>query len=78
MRLIRESPKTSEVQYQHNDFIKALIEQQKLAQQQEHEHQQKFQQEQQVRLITTAEAERNNWVVGFVRAFCARLYPAVF
>lgn len=36
-------------QYQHTDFLKAIIEQQKLAQQQELEHQQKMQQEQQVR-----------------------------
>lgn len=34
--------------FQHNDFIKALIEQQKLVQQQEFEHKQKLQQEQQV------------------------------
>jgi hypothetical protein len=40
--------KTSASSYQHNDFIKALIEQQKLVQQQEHEHKQKLQQEQQV------------------------------
>lgn len=40
--------KTAASPYQHNDFIKALIEQQKLVQQQEHEHKQKFQQEQQV------------------------------
>jgi len=43
-----ESSKTTESQYQHNEFIKAIIEQQKLAQQQEHEHKQKLQQEQQV------------------------------
>ncbi|UJR10202.1 hypothetical protein I4U23_014417 [Adineta vaga] len=42
-----ESPKTSDTQYQHNEFIKAIIEQQKFAQQQELEHQQKIQQEQQ-------------------------------
>ncbi|CAF0939581.1 unnamed protein product [Adineta steineri] len=55
MRLLRnitgESSKTPEhlsnSQYQHNDFLKAIIEQQKLAQQQEHEHKQKLQQEQQ-------------------------------
>lgn len=40
--------KTSASSYQHNEFIKALIEQQKLVQQQEHEHKQKLQQEQQV------------------------------
>jgi hypothetical protein len=43
-----ESSKTTESQYQHNEFIKAIIEQQKLAQQHEHEHKQKLQQEQQV------------------------------
>ncbi|CAF3377823.1 unnamed protein product [Rotaria sp. Silwood1] len=55
MRLLRnitsESSKTSErltnPQYQHNEFLKALIEQQKLIQQQELEHKQKLQQEQQ-------------------------------
>ncbi|CAF0885829.1 unnamed protein product [Rotaria sp. Silwood1] len=51
MRLTRnisnESTKTPETQYQHNDFIKAIIEQQKLVQQQELEHKQKLQQEQQ-------------------------------
>lgn len=40
--------KTSAASYQHNEFIKALIEQQKLVQQQELEHKQKLQQEQQV------------------------------
>jgi S-methylmethionine-dependent homocysteine/selenocysteine methylase len=57
MRLLRnitgESTKTPErstnPSYQHNDFLKAIIEQQKLAQQQEFEHKQKLQQEQQVR-----------------------------
>jgi hypothetical protein len=52
MRLLRnitgESSKTSErlinPSYQHNDFLQAIIEQQK----QEFEHQQKLQQEQQV------------------------------
>jgi hypothetical protein len=56
MRLLRnvttESSKTPEhltnSQYQHNDFLKAIMEQQKLAQQQEHEYKQKLQQEQQV------------------------------
>jgi hypothetical protein len=56
MRLLRnitgESSKTSErltnSHYQHNDFLKAIIEQQKLVQQQELEHKQKLQQEQQV------------------------------
>jgi hypothetical protein len=56
MRLLRnitgESSKTPERssnhQYQHNDFLKAIIEQQKIVQQQEIEHQQKLQQEQQV------------------------------
>ncbi|CAF0844083.1 unnamed protein product [Adineta ricciae] len=51
MRFMRnvmsESPKTTEPQYQHNEFIKAIIEQQKFAQQQELEHKQKSQQEQQ-------------------------------
>ncbi|CAF2792120.1 unnamed protein product [Rotaria sp. Silwood2] len=51
MRLTRnipnESTKPPETQYQHNDFIKAIIEQQKLVQQQELEHKQKLQQEQQ-------------------------------
>ncbi|CAF3685431.1 unnamed protein product [Rotaria socialis] len=37
----------SEAQYQHNDFIKAIMEQQKLVHQQEHEHKQKLLQEQQ-------------------------------
>jgi hypothetical protein len=40
--------KTSASSYQHNEFIKALIEQQKIVQQQEIEHKQKLQQEQQV------------------------------
>jgi len=56
MRLLRnitgESSKTSErltnPSYQHNDFLKAIIEQQKIVQQQELEHKQKLQQEQQV------------------------------
>ena len=52
MRLLRnitgESSKTQTPQYQHNDFLKAIIEQQKIAQQQELEHKQKLQQEQQV------------------------------
>ncbi len=52
MRLLRniagESSKTPTPQYQHNDFLKAIIEQQKIAQQQELEHKQKLQQEQQV------------------------------
>jgi hypothetical protein len=43
--------KTAASSYQHNDFIKALIEQQKLVQQQELEHKQKLQQEQQVNPI---------------------------
>ncbi|CAF1085093.1 unnamed protein product [Rotaria sordida] len=51
MRLTRNIPnectKTSDTQYQHNDFIKAIIEQQKFVQQHELEHKQKFQQEQQ-------------------------------
>ncbi|CAF2391370.1 unnamed protein product [Rotaria sp. Silwood2] len=55
MRLLRnitsESSKTPErltnPQYQHNDFLKAIIEQQKIIQQQELEHKQKLQQEQQ-------------------------------
>jgi len=46
-----ETPKLLESfansQYQHTDFLKAIIEQQKLVQQQEFEHQQKLQQEQQ-------------------------------
>ena len=45
--------KTSASPYQHNDFIKALIEQQKLVQQQEHEHKQKLQQEQQVNHLSS-------------------------
>jgi hypothetical protein len=56
MRLLRnltgETSKTSDrlstPQYQHNDFLKAIIEQQKIVQQQELEHKQKLQQEQQV------------------------------
>jgi hypothetical protein len=55
MRLLRnitgESSKTSErltnPSYQHNDFLQAIIEQQK----QEFEHQQKLQQEQQVNIL---------------------------
>jgi hypothetical protein len=43
-----ESSKSSPSPYQHNDFIKAIMEQQKIAQQQELEHQHKLQQEQQV------------------------------
>lgn len=43
--------KTSAPSYQHNDFIKAIIEQQKLVAQQELEHKQKLQQEQQVDFI---------------------------
>jgi hypothetical protein len=39
-----ENSKTSAASFQHNDFIKAIMEQQKL----ELEHQQKLQQEQQV------------------------------
>jgi len=58
MRLLRnmtsESSKPSDrltnSPYQHNDFLKAIIEQQKLVQQQELEHKQKLQQEQQVNL----------------------------
>jgi hypothetical protein len=56
MRLIRnatsDSSKASEhfvnSQYQHTDFLKAIIEQQKLVQQQEAEHKQKLALEQQV------------------------------
>lgn len=44
--------------FQHTDFLKAIIEQQKLVQQQEFEHKQKLQQEQQV------EKRRNDF--GFV------------
>ena len=55
MRLSRsvtnDTSKPSETQCQHNDFIQAIIEQQKLVQQQEFEHKQKLQQEQQVCLI---------------------------
>lgn len=53
-----ETPKLLESfansQYQHTDFLKAIIEQQKLVQQQEFEHQQKLQQEQQVKRIISS------------------------
>lgn len=55
--LIEMSKRAAEIKnaaaasYQHNEFIKVLIEQQKLVQQQELEHKQKLQQEQQVHIL---------------------------
>ena len=56
-------------QHQHDHFLKAIFEQQKLAQQQEFEHQQKLQHEHKVRTIHR-DTIRSDRVVSAQKSIC--------